>query len=71
MVNRKTIPDILFEMFQTENVRVRETEGGLFVTPVKEKVDRTVGLRGMFAGRSELSVDDFLKTMRAEKELEL
>ena len=71
VVNRKTIPDILFERFQTENMRIRETENGFFVYPVKEGTDRTAGLRGMFANHSELSVDDFLKMMHAEKELEL
>ena len=70
VVNRKTIPDILFERFRTENMCIRETEDGFFVRPVKEGIDHTAGLRGMFAGHPELSVDDFLKMMHAEKELE-
>ena len=67
-VNIKAIPDILFDKFRTEDVRIRETESGLFLSPVREKADHTAGLRGMFADHPELSVDDFLRTMRAEKE---
>jgi hypothetical protein len=38
---------------------------------VKENEDCTIGLRGMFAGNPNMSVDKFLERNRADKELDL
>jgi hypothetical protein len=73
VMNTRALPDFLFRHIPTEKVRVREVSGMIQLTPINENIeetDCTVGLRGMFAGFPELSVDAFLGRKHADKELE-
>ena len=65
------LPEILFSLIKTEKVRVREVNESIMLTPVKEKVDCTIGLRGMFAGDPNMTVEKFMERKRADKELDL
>ena len=71
ILNTKTLPEPLFRMIRTEKVRVKETDGIIQLTPVKENEDCTIGLRGILADYDEMSVDKFLERCRADKELDL
>ena len=48
-----------------------EVDGVIQLVPVKENTDCTVGLRGLFAGDTNMTVDKFLERKRADKELDL
>ena len=61
VMNTSTLPEYLFKMIPTEKVRVREIDGMIQLMPVKENIDCTVGLRGMFAGDPELTIDKYLE----------
>ena len=65
------LPEILFSLIKTEKVRVKENDGFIQLWPVKEKSDCTIGLRGILVGCEEMSVENFLKRQRADKELDL
>jgi len=71
ITNITALPDILFNIFKTEEVILKESNEGVFLTPVKEKVDCTIGLRGLLADCEEMSVDNFLSRQHADKELDL
>jgi len=71
VMSTKALPEILLKLIKTEKVRMKESGGVIQLLPVKENVDCTVGLRGMFAGDPNMSVDKFLERMRADKELDL
>ena len=71
VLDAKVLPEPLFRMITTEKVRVQETDGIIQLVPLKENIDCTVGLRGMFAGFPEMSVDKFLERKHSDKELEL
>ena len=71
IVELNALPDLLYRLLSTEKVRVSEANGIIQVEPVKEEVDCTVGLRGMFADDSNMTVDKFLERMRTDKELDL
>ena len=68
VLNTSTLPEPLFRMIRTEKVKVRETDGEVLLTPI---IDSAGGcpLRGMFAD-GKLSVDKYLASKQAEKELE-
>ena len=70
VVNTETLPEILFKLITTEKVRIKETEDMIQIMPIVENTDCTVGLRGMFAGDPNLTVDKYLEGKQAEKELE-
>ena len=70
-VTMTALPDILFNIFKTEEVILEESNDGVFLSPVKEKVDCTIGLRGLLADCEEMSVDNFLSRQHADKELDL
>ncbi|MDR0928575.1 MAG: hypothetical protein LBM74_02550 [Oscillospiraceae bacterium] len=73
VMNTRALPDFLFRHIPTEKVRVREVKGMIQLMPVNENIgdtDCTVGLRGMFAGFPEMSVDTFLERKHADKELD-
>ena len=65
------LPEILFKLIKTEKVRVKESDGFIQLMPVKEATDCTIGLRGMFAGDPNMTVDKFLERKHADKELDL
>ena len=70
VLNTNTLPEPLLRMIPTEKVRVRETDGEIRLTPMRENVDCTIGLRGMFAGDPNMTVEKFLERKRADEELE-
>ena len=65
------LPTLLFRLFSTERVSVTEIDGMVQLVPVKDEQDCTIGLRGMFAGDPNMTVDKFLERKRADKELDL
>lgn len=71
VLDTMALPDFLFNLIGTKKVRVREHGGEIWLAPIKEEVDCTVGLRGMFAGDPNMTVDKFLERKRADKELDL
>jgi hypothetical protein len=71
VLNTTALPETLFRLIQTEKVRVREIDGMIQLIPFKENNDYSVGgLRGMFAGNPNMTVDKFLERKRSDKELE-
>ena len=71
VIERTALPDLLYSLIFTDKVRVSESNGIVQVEPVKEEIDCTIGLRGMFAGDPSMTVDKFLERKRADKELDL
>jgi len=71
VINTHALPEFLFKIISTEKVRVKEVDGIVQLMPVKENTDCTIGLRGMFAGDPNMTVDKFLERMHADKELDL
>jgi len=65
------LPHLLLQLFSTSRVVVSEANGIVQVTPIKEEIDCTIGLRGMFAGDPNMTIDKFLERKRADKELDL
>ena len=68
---KNALPEFLQKAIPTEKVYVKETDGIIQVTPYVENIDCTIGLRGILADCDEMSVDNFLRRMRADKELDL
>ena len=71
VIERSDLPNLLYSLIFTDKVRVTESNGIVQVEPVQEEVDCTVGLRGIFAGDPNMTVDKYLERKRAEKELDL
>ena len=71
VLNTNTLPEPLYRLIHAEKVRVKEMDGIIQLMPVDENVDCTIGLRGMFAGDPEMTVDKFLERKRIDKELDL
>jgi hypothetical protein len=69
ILKTKTLPEPLFRLIHTENVKARELYGEIRLTPVRE-TDADCPLLGMFTD-GKISVDKFLAEKHAEKELEL
>ena len=51
--------------------RMRETDYVFMIEPAEERIDCTIGLRGMLAGYEELTVERFLERKHKDKELDL
>jgi len=71
VLNMSALPDLLVKIIPTKKVRVTELDGVIQLVPVKENIDCTLGLRGLFAGDTNMTVDKFLERKRADKELDL
>ena len=71
VMNTTALPEILFKLIPTEKVRVKEANGIIQLTPIKENADCTIGLRGILSGYPEMSVEKFLERKHADKELDL
>ena len=71
VIELDALPELLASIITTEKVRVSEVDGIVRIEPVKAEVDCTVGLRGMFAGDVNMTVDKFMQQKLAEKELDL
>jgi len=67
VLNTNTLPEPLFRLIRAPKVRVREVDGIVQLMPVKETPDCTAGLRGLFAGDPEMTVDKFLERKHADK----
>jgi len=65
------LPENLFSLIKTERVRVKEVNESIMLTPIYEKADCTIGLRGMFAGDPNITVENFIERKRADKKLDL
>ena len=70
VMNTRALRDVLHRLIPTERVRVTEIDGMVQLVPVKENADCTIGLRGIFAGCSDMTVDRFLERKRADKVFE-
>jgi len=71
VMNINALPEFLIKIMPTEKVRVKEMDGIVQLMPVKENTDCTIGLRGLFAGDPNMTVDKFLERKHADKELDL
>ena len=71
VMNTNTLPEFLLKMISAEKVRVKVIDSMIQLIPVIENFDCTIGLRGMFTGDPNLTVDRYLERKRAEKELDL
>ena len=58
-------------MLKTDKVRVREADGVVTIVSADDERNCTKGLRGMFAGDPNMTVDKFLERKRAEKEIKV
>jgi len=70
VINTTALSEILLKLIPTEKVRVKEIDGEIRLTPVKESVDYIEKLRGSLAAYPEMSVDRFLERKHADKELD-
>ena len=64
------IPSLLFDLYSTVRVRVTKVDGFIRVAPINDEHDCTEGLRGILASYDNMSVDNFLERMRADKEMD-
>jgi len=71
VLSKSALQELLVKIIPTKKVRVTEVDGVIQLVPVKENTDCTVGLRGLFAGDTNMTVDKFLERKRADKELDL
>jgi hypothetical protein len=69
VLSTQTLPETLFKLIRTERVKVREVYGDILLTPIKES-NVNCPFYGMFSD-GKISVDKFLASKQAEKELEL
>jgi hypothetical protein len=65
VLSKHTLQETLFRMIPTENVRLRESNGVISITPLREES----GLLGIGVG-SKLTAEKFADYTREEKELE-
>ena len=65
------LPESIAVKFKGKKVELTEDDGIVTIKPIKiNDSDCTVGLIGMLAGNSEMTVNKFLDRKRADKELE-
>ena len=64
----RTLPEPLFQLIRTEKVKVCEFDGEIRLTPIIDTI-KGCPLRGMFAD-GKVSMDKFIESKQAEKELE-
>jgi len=69
IVSTKSLPETLFRLIQTEQVRLRETDGEILLTPIAEISDHVEGLRGLLADCEEMALDRFLARKHAENQM--
>jgi len=69
VIDINALPTLLFRLFSTAKVSVSEVDGGIHIIPMEEEgsID---GLIGILADYPEMSVDNFLERMRADKEFD-
>ena len=69
IINADILPEPLFNLVQTEKVRVHENDGIITMIPIKEEFDCTAELYGVCSD-GKLTLDKFLEWRHADKELE-
>jgi len=67
IIDLNALPELLYRLISTEKVRVSESNGVVQVEPAKEEIDCTIGLRGMFAGDPNMTVNKFLERNKSKK----
>ena len=70
ILSTKALPKYLFQIIQTEQVKVSEANGTISLTPIQEQKNIVDELFGKYRNE-ELTVDKFLEWKHADKELEL
>jgi virulence-associated protein VagC len=71
ILNTNTLPEPLFQLIGADKVRVQKEGKVITMMPIEEPFDCVAGLRGMLAGNTTISVDQFLERKHADKELDL
>jgi len=71
VMNISALPSFIVTVLKTDKVLVREDNRVVTIVPVEEERNGTKGLRGMLSEYPTMSVDNFLKRKRADKELDL
>ena len=71
VMNTDALPAFIINTFRVKKVLVRVSNSVVTIMPVEEKVDCTIGLRGILADYPEMSVDKFLERKHIDKELDL
>ena len=65
----KMVPEVIFSHIKADKVKFHEENGTFVITPVIEKEKSFDRLRGMFSD-GKLSIDNYLKEKKLDKELE-
>jgi len=68
VLSTRTLPEALSRLIHTERVKVREAQGEIRLTPIRE-ADYACPLLGMFSD-GRISVEKFILSKQAEKDLE-
>jgi len=72
VMKTKALPDIITDLIQTEDVRVKKDDDGVIqLVPVPEEKKSALGLLGLLADCPEITVDGFMAEKQLEKELDL
>ncbi len=61
IMSASALPEPLSKLIRTEHVKVEEIDGVIHLVPLEDEFDSTFGLRGMFAGHEDMTVDRFLE----------
>ena len=70
IIDINMIPKAIFSRTKTKKVQIHEENGSFVLTPIVEKKEKSFDhLIGMFPD-GKLSIDNYLKEKRLEKELE-
>ena len=69
IISADILPEPLFGLTKAEKIHVREKDGIITMTPIKEEFDCTAEVRGMYSDK-KLTLDKFLEWKHADKELE-
>ena len=70
VVDRNSIQEHIFRLIKTDKIVLREVGGEVHLAPTSESVDYIKELRGSLADYPDMSVDNFLRRMREDKELD-
>ena len=71
VMNTDALAAFIINTFRVKKVLVRENNSVVTITPIEEKGDCTIGLRGILADYPEMSVVRFLERKHADKELDI
>ena len=71
VLNTSALPEPLIRLIPTQTIRVKKVDEVIQLTPIMDKTDCTIGLRGILEDCDDLSVNKFLERKRINKELDL